>query len=91
MKEIECKVKGRVQMVMFRDFVKRKAIRFNLKGIVKNLENGSVLIIAQGPKGDLEVFLKIIEKGSLASRINSIEVDWREPGEQYESFEIKYG
>ena len=78
-------------MVMFRDFVKRKAKKLNLKGIVKNLENGSVLIIAQGLRGDLEAFLKIIEKGSLASRVDFIEVDWRESKEQHESFEIKYG
>lgn len=78
-------------MVMFRDFVRRRARRFNLKGIVKNLKDDSVLIIAQGPRGDLEAFLKIVEKGSFASRVDSTEVDWRKPGEQYEGFEIKYG
>jgi acylphosphatase len=89
-KEIECKVKGRVQMVMFRDFVRRKAKGLNLKGIVKNLKDGSVLIIAQGPESDLGSFLEIIEKGSLASRVDSIKVDWREPKEQYRGFEIKF-
>lgn len=90
MKEIECNIKGRVQMVMFRDFVKRKAKKLGLKGMVKNLKDGSVSIIAQGPKGDLEHFLKIIERGSFVSRIDSVKVDWREAREQYRNFEINF-
>jgi len=58
-KGIKAIITGKVQMVMFRDFVKNNANNFGLYGAVENLNNGSVRVIAQGDEEKLEDF-KII-------------------------------
>ena len=47
-KRLECQVFGRVQLVMFRDFVTRKARARGIVGTVKNNPDGSVSVVAQG-------------------------------------------
>ena len=90
MQEIECNIKGRVQVVMFRDFATRKARKFGLRGYVKNLANKSVHVVAQGEKTKLENYIKLLKKGSLFSRVDSVQVLWREPNSLFESFSIMY-
>ena len=41
-------------MVLFRDFAKRKAEELDVFGWVKNLEDGSVQLVAQGEKEKLD-------------------------------------
>lgn len=41
-------VKGKVQGVSYRYYTKKKAEQLNIKGYVKNLDNGDVEIVAQG-------------------------------------------
>ena len=57
-KEIEVIIRGRVQMVMFRDFTKRKAGSLGLTGTVKNLKDGSVCVVAQGDEDKLNKFIE---------------------------------
>ncbi len=88
MVEIYARVSGRVQMVMFRDFVQRKARKFGIIGYVKNLGNGTVEIVAQGDKDVLEQFLVRIHHGSLFSRVDSVDIIWRDPGQLFDVFSI---
>ncbi len=83
-------VTGRVQMVMFRDFVQRHARRYGLVGTVHNRADGSVEVVAQGEHAALQNLLKDLQKGSLLSRVDSVAVEWREPTESFDSFEIVY-
>ena len=50
MEEIVCFAYGRVQNVMFRDFIARGARHLGLTGYVRNLDDGSVEFVAQGQK-----------------------------------------
>jgi len=90
MKEIYCIVSGRVQMMMFRDFTLRKAEALGLKGSVRNLKNGTVEVIAQGEKEKLEAFIEYLNKGSLLSRVDKVEVTWRETKSVFDRFYIVY-
>lgn len=49
-------VKGRVQGVGFRRFVEGIALDLGLSGYVENLDDGTVEILAQGPKTTLQEF-----------------------------------
>lgn len=89
-KEIECIVRGRVQMVMFRDFTRRKASKLGVKGLVENMPDGTVHIVAQAENETLEKFLGYIRKGSVLSRVDNVEVAWRDPEVDYKGFEIHY-
>ncbi len=88
MHEIKANITGNVQMVMFRDYVKRNAQKLELSGIVKNLENGSVEVIAQGEKDNIEKLIKLLHKGPLLASIIRVHVEWRKPIEVFDSFII---
>ncbi len=90
MYEIKANITGNVQMVMFRDYVKRSAIKFDLSGTVKNLGDGSVEVIAQGNKDDLKKLVKLLHKGPMLASVIRVHVEWRKPVEDFDSFIIVY-
>ncbi|MGC8495599.1 MAG: acylphosphatase [Candidatus Micrarchaeia archaeon] len=51
-------VHGFVQGVGFRAYVKGIADKNNISGNVRNLEDGSVMVIAQGDKENMKKFLR---------------------------------
>ncbi|MCD7036499.1 acylphosphatase [Metabacillus sp. GX 13764] len=83
-------VKGRVQGVGFRYFVQTKAAQQNIKGWVKNLQDGNVEIEAEGSEKDLELFTEEIRKGSPFSHVDSLETAEKETLKEYSSFDIVY-
>jgi acylphosphatase len=89
-KEFRAVVRGRVQMVMYRDFAQRKARKLNITGTVKNLPDKTVEIFAQGEEKDLEAYVKKLNRGSVLSHVEKVEVEWREPSGTFESFKIIY-
>jgi acylphosphatase len=89
-KEFRAVVRGRVQMVMYRDFAQRKARRLNIAGTVKNLPDKTVEIFAQGEEKDLEKYVKKLNRGSILSRVKGVEVEWKEPSSAFEGFNIIY-
>ena len=89
-KRLECTIYGRVQMVMFRDFVTRKARSLGLTGTVKNNIEGTVSVVAQGPEEKLKPLLGLLHKGSVLSRVDRVEERWMEPLGKFKSFDILY-
>jgi len=89
-RRLECKIYGRVQMVMFRDFVQRKAKKLGLSGIVKNTDDGCVFVIAEGEKKDLEMLLKLLYSGPIFAKVKHIEKQWNKLMNEFSKFEIKY-
>ncbi|MEK7134407.1 MAG: acylphosphatase [Patescibacteria group bacterium] len=89
-KRIECIVRGRVQLVMFRDFTKRKAEEFGIVGTVRNEKDGTVRVIAEGDETHLVLFLKQLEKGPFLSRVDSIETNLKDPTNEFSDFQILY-
>jgi acylphosphatase len=77
-------------MVMFRDFVQRTARRLRIKGFVRNCADGTVEIVAQGERPELEKLLAALHRGSLLSRVDSVESEWRTPQQPFGDFDIVY-
>lgn len=77
-------------MVMFRDFVTRNARSRRIVGSVKNNVDGSVSIVAEGEEDKLVELLKLVHKGSLLSRVDTISEKWSEGLGKYKSFDILY-
>ena len=88
--EITCRITGRVQMVMFRDFTCRKARRLGLVGTVQNRKDGSVEVHAQGNEQMLKMLIAALHKGSVFASVDTVEVHWQEPTRSYEGFTIVY-
>lgn len=77
-KRLVVTVTGRVQMVMFRDFIKRRAQKLGLSGWVKNETSGNVTIVAEGEESKLQEILERAQKGSFLSRVDSVTSEWQE-------------
>ncbi|NPA92698.1 MAG: acylphosphatase [Chloroflexi bacterium] len=72
-------VHGRVQGVGFRNFVLQTARRLGLKGWARNRINGTVEVVAQGPKPAVEALLKALERGPALAYVTQVEVSWETP------------
>lgn len=80
-KNYRIKVTGRVQGVWFRKYTKEAALRYNLTGLVRNENDGSVYVEAEGEEEDLEVFIQWLYAGSPLSKVK--EVKWEEGSLQH--------
>jgi len=89
-RRLEASIFGRVQMVMFRDFVTRKARGLGLGGTVQNMKDGSVFVIAEGDQNTLDILVRHLKKGSLLSKVEHLEQTFKEPSGVYTSFNIIY-
>mgnify|MGYP001560276488 CR=1 FL=1 len=87
---LEAIVSGRVQLVMYRDFVTRKARGLKLVGEVQNLPDGTVRVVAEGPRQTLEVYVEKLKRGSLLSNVESVETTWLSATGTYTAFTINY-
>ncbi len=88
MKELRIEFFGRVQGVRFRHFVRNTAEKMGINGYVMNKEDGSVLVIAQGNKEELDIFLTALQRGSFFSKIEGVFYLWQKPKNIYEEFSI---
>ncbi len=79
-------VKGLVQGVGYRFFVKQTAMSLNVKGFVKNLDNGDVLIIAKGEHQDLKSFINACKRGPRFAVVKNLVVN---PCKSFEFERIK--
>lgn len=66
------RVMGRVQGVGFRYFVWREAEALGLSGWVRNMTDGSVEVLADGPRRELEELERRLEEGPRFSKVTSI-------------------
>ena len=89
-KRIECKITGRVQMVMYRDFAQRKARRLGIVGTVQNLSDGSVAVMAEGEEEVLKKYIGLLHKGSIFAKVEGGEVKWMEAKGGFKDFMILY-
>jgi acylphosphatase len=77
-------------MVMFRDFSQRKARKLGLVGFVKNETDGSVTVVVEGTKEKLDMYLAYLHKGSILSRVENVQVEWKEATNEFKNFNIQY-
>jgi len=87
---LEATVSGRVQMVMYRDFTQRKASGLQLTGEVRNNPDGTVTVIAEGPREQLEKLYKKLQKGSLLAHVEEVHAKWHPAQATYSNFSITY-
>lgn len=81
---------GHVQGVGFRYTSERLALELGLLGFVRNLPNGCVEVVCEGPKHDIEKFLESVQKSHLASAIKKTVCDWEKPTNTFTDFRIEF-
>lgn len=68
-------VRGGVQGVGYRDFAVRQARRLGAMGWVRNAEDGSVLVHAEGPEGAVKELVAFLRKGPSGARVDEVTVE----------------
>jgi len=70
---IHMRIIGRVQGVFFRNEMQEFAASHNVRGWVKNEDDGSVSAFAQGLPDDIHAVIEWVKKGSRLSSIHHVE------------------
>ena len=86
--QVHCIIAGKVQGVAYRDFTQRVAKDCELTGWVKNREDGTVEVLAQGLPDNLKSFIEQLHEGSVLASVDSVGVDWQTPAEHFDDFVV---
>jgi acylphosphatase len=88
---LDATVRGRVQGVGYRVFVLREAGYLGLAGHVANMPDGSVHVVAEGPRPDLEALLERLEEGPPAGYVDRVLTRWEPARGLRPGFRIETG
>jgi acylphosphatase len=90
MERLHAIVRGDVQGVGFRYFVQRKAQQLGLSGWVRNNDDGTVELVAEGTRRQLEELKRALEEGPRLARVDRVETRWSEATGTLERFELAW-
>lgn len=82
-------VKGRVQGVGFRYFVRQQAQLIGALGWVRNLANGDVELTAEATQPELEELLIALRQGSPGSQVSDVQIEWGVATGELSGFAVK--
>jgi len=86
---LDASVNGRVQGVGYRYFALAWAMRLGLTGWVSNEQDGSVHVVAEGPRRDLEDLLEALREGPASAIVEQVSVDWQPYVGQWGTFSVE--
>ena len=86
-KSVRLYITGTVQGVFFRVFVKENAEKYNIKGFVRNLEDGRIEVFLEGDADDVNKMVEICEQGPKHSQIKKVELK-PERFQEFRNFKI---
>lgn len=76
MERLHAVVHGDVQGVGFRYFVQRKAHQLGLTGWVRNNDDGTVELVAEGGRAALDELRRAVEQGPRSARVARVDTQW---------------
>lgn len=83
-------ISGRVQGVGFRASTEEEAKRIGgLTGWVRNLSDGRVEAVIQGPKDKVEKLVQWCHKGPASAEVKKVETSWEPPADEFKTFEVR--
>lgn len=86
-KSVRLYIEGTVQGIFFRQFVKENAERYNVKGFVRNLDDGRIEVFLEGDTNDVEKMIELCKKGPKHSEIKNVEIK-DEKFQDFKTFKI---
>jgi len=85
---VRATVRGRVQGVGFRDMTVRKARALGVMGWVRNADDGSVFVHAEGPEDAIEGLMEFLRQGPRGAAVAEAEIEKVKP-EGHEQFAVR--
>ena len=83
-------VRGRVQGVGFRYFVQREASALGLGGYVRNQWDGSVEVVAEGPRQSLERLRARLSVGPRSAYVQEVNATWGAASGEFRFFNVRF-
>jgi len=90
MERLHAVVRGDVQGVGFRYFVQRRAQQLGLKGWVRNNDDGSVELVAEGEREGLEQLKRALQEGPRMARVDRVDTRWSAATGNLRGFELAW-
>jgi len=85
---MEAIVSGQVQGVRYRVFIQDAAMALGLVGSVKNVPNGTVLVVAEGTPDTLKELVEYLHEGSLQAQVASVAIEWGTASGTFDEFSV---
>jgi acylphosphatase len=82
-------ISGRVQGVFFRAETRYAAERLGVRGWVRNLPDGTVEAVFEGPDEAVEKAVAWCRTGPSSARVDDVQVTWGEDGKEFDRFSIR--
>lgn len=82
-------VYGRVQGVSFRFYTRDTAVDLSLTGWVANCYDGSVEVVAEGPRTQLDRLLDFLRQGPSMARVDQVQFDYLPATREFTHFIIE--
>ena len=89
MKHLRIRIYGRVQRIGYRFHSMQVAYKYDVKGLVRNMTDGSIYIEAEGEDRNMDMFVEWCKKGPMGARIDNIVTEEGEM-KNYSSFDIDH-
>jgi len=84
------RIYGLVQGVFFRSTMKQVANKLGVTGWVRNMPDGSVEAVIEGPEDKVEEIIKWAHRGPPLARVEKVDVEWQRYKGEFRDFRIKY-
>ena len=82
-------VSGRVQGVFFRAAAADQARALGLSGYARNLSDGAVEIVAEGPRSGLERLASWARRGPRLARVEEVRMEWSGSLNEFDEFAVR--
>jgi len=95
MRDVDCHahlrivVSGRVQGVFFRGAAAAQARALGIGGYARNLNDGTVEIVAEGARQALKTMIAWAQRGPSAAHVEEVQVEWGEVLETFNEFKVR--
>ena len=86
-KSVRLYVNGIVQAVFFRSFIKENAEKYDVKGFVRNLEDGRIEIFLEGKPENVNEMIELAKKGPKHAQIKNVEIR-EEKFQDFKTFKV---
>ena len=83
-------ISGKVQGVFFRAETQKAARRYGVSGWVRNRPDGTVEALMEGLRKDVEALTAWCHEGSPMSRVDRVDVKWKEYTGKFDRFDVIY-
>jgi acylphosphatase len=84
------RISGKVQGVYYRASTEKEARRLGLRGYARNLPDGCVEVVAEGPVDDLKLLYDWCLEGPKEAEVTAIQVDESPATGTFSGFSIRY-